>query len=204
MCDMFITDLEGRVLGDLGEAVAGRMVVHPTRMLGMAPPWEGRPVLGAGPAGAWYGPGDRYELRLYHDSGTPARIVRWQGPDRTVTEDDVRSYDRKIESQDLPAADIAFEKSIPKPERFPTFTYMLVDGSGRLWLRDFERWDLERPPVYRWTVIAADGSEILARFEHDREARPLDAGDGWVLLRELDELEVEYVRMYPLVETGGG
>jgi len=121
-----------------------------------------------------------------------------------VTEEDIRSYDRRIEAQDLPAAELEFEKSIPKPERLPAYSRMFVDGLGRPWLLDYRRWDEEEEyssPLRRWTVLAADGSAVLGRFEHHEDVRFYDAGEGWVLVVEPDELEVEHVRLYPLVEV---
>lgn len=204
MCDAMILDLDGRFRRSLGRRMTYRDLLHPRTMMATQDPWERFPVAGASLEGTWYGSGRDYELWYYSDTSRLPRIIRWKGPDRTVTEDDIRSYDKRIREQNLPASQIQFEASIPKPDRIPAFQELVIDGTGRLWLRDYERWDRERPaPIVRWTILARDGLAVLGRFEHPEGLRLLDAGPGWVLVCEPDELDVEHVRIYQLVAPPG-
>jgi hypothetical protein len=84
---------------------------------------------------------------------------------------------------------------MPRAELIPPYSRIMTDSAGNLWVEDYEN-PLVAPG--RWTVYAEDGG-ILARIVLPERFRPFDIGDDWILGRELDDLDVEHLRVYRIV-----
>jgi hypothetical protein len=84
----------------------------------------------------------------------------------------------------------------PHGEFVPPYGEIGTDRSGNLWISDY---DDPTGPAGRWTIHDPEG-RVLARIVMPERFQPYDAGDGWVLGREMDELDVEYIRLYEIVK----
>lgn len=152
----------------------------------------------------------RYEIRAFRGDGTLARIVRREHDLRAPTQLDREPY---IEEQlamyatipDFPPelveeARKSFE-STPLAESFPAFSTVLSDAAGNLWVREYD-FPREERPAPLWTVFDPDG-RVLGFVETPKGLRIGQIGEDFILGHHRDELEVEYVQMWPLERPGG-
>lgn len=152
-----------------------------------------------GPAGTafWYGPGDRFDIRLVDLEGVTTRMVRLDLPPRPVTDADVDGFrDRLLERskgtrEERFAQEMA--ENIEAADVFPPHDELLVDDLGNLWVQEFQPWDLRVPRT--WHVFDPNG----------RYLGPLTTPSGFFLYqvrdhhaigRWNDEFDVEHVRVY--------
>jgi hypothetical protein len=156
---------------------------------------------------------DRSEIRVFQRDGTLEQIARvsFQPPDyaRDVLftapdfppgrEDDPRMAQAMRSIAEL-------HRDAPLPERLPSFSDLLVDDVGNIWLREYvppglavERvpwWYILDPEgVLRWRVRAPQ--PLIRRSGPRAEPAPYIGDDG-VLSVERDELGVERVVFLPL------
>ena len=165
---------------------------------------DGRASFTADPAGVWYGDPSDYELTLFGEHRQPLRIIRWEGPDRTVTEaalDD--AYRAWHPGPDAAPASLAYYERYwehhPRAPLVAAFGALMRDQVGRLWLEEYERPGSEGPR--RWVVFSADGEQMLAQVSHPRSFTPLSIGADWILGASEDELGVEYLELHELSVT---
>jgi len=152
----------------------------------------------------------RYEIRAFRDNGTLARIVRREHVLREPTEDDRKPYiDEQLAMYatipDLPPEVVerarkSFE-STPLAETFPAFSRVLSDAAGNLWVREYD-FPREERPARLWTVFDPDG-RVLGFVETPKGLRIGRIGEDYILGHYRDELEVEYVQLWPLERSGG-
>jgi len=192
-----VRGVEGQLLSSLGE--------HPGR--------GEQSIFGASmPREPWgdlivISPADRYEIRAFSVDGTLARIVRWGQVPRSPTREDVDAY---IEDRvswyppDLTPAEIAEYRaqkrkewrSEPVAEHFPAFSSVIADKLDHLWVEEYEPPHEERPGT-RWTVFDRQG-QVLGIVETPEGLMIYEIGEDYVLGRIRDELDVEYVQVWPL------
>lgn len=141
------------------------------------------------------------EIRGYAPGGHLLRIVRLPHEARAVTAEHLARHDEAYLA-DIPEDRLAEERrrleETPAADALPAFDDLFVDALGRLWI---EMFDLERDRPATWTILDADGRS-LARIELPPRARPLDAGEDYVLLFHRDELDIEHITLHPLLEAG--
>ena len=151
----------------------------------------------------------RYEIRAFRSDGTLARIVRREHVPRVPTQEDREPY---IEEQlamyatipDLPPEMVeqarkSFE-STPLAEAFPAFSRVLSDAAGNLWVREYD-FPREERPAPLWTVFDPEG-RVLGFVETPKGLRIGQIGEDYILGHFRDELEVEYVQVWPLERSG--
>jgi hypothetical protein len=145
---------------------------------------------------------DNPEIRVYGQDGALHRMIRTGRVPEPVTEARLDAeFERSLERMPEQARDqarAAGRGDRPHGDVVPPYELMLIDRLGRLWLSDY-RDPLATPG--HWTVYAADG-KVLARINFPEQFRPYDIGEDWILGRELDELDVEHVKMYPILVEG--
>ncbi len=152
----------------------------------------------------------RYEIRAFRSDGTLARIVRREHVLRVPTQEDREPY---IEEQlamyatipDFPPEMVeqarkSFE-STPLAEAFPAFSRVLSDAAGNLWVREYD-FPREERPAPLWTVFDPEG-RVLGFVETPKGLRIDQIGEDYILGHFRDELEVEYVQVWPLERSGG-
>ena len=152
----------------------------------------------------------RYEIRAFRGDGTLARIVRREHVLRAPTQADLEPY---IEEQlamyatipDFPPEMVeqarkSFE-STPLAEAFPAFSRVLSDAAGNLWVREYD-FPREERPAPLWTVFDPEG-RVLGFIETPKGLRIGQIGEDYILGHYRDELDIEYVQVWPLERSEG-
>ena len=150
---------------------------------------------------------DSYEILAFDRNGTLRRIVRRDHDlvvpvpvhveatiERRVLE--VPEEERAERRQSLREA----YQEMPLPETFPAFDTALVDLTAHLWVQEYEIPGEERPnPV--WTVFDP-GGRVLGFVETPPGLSIFEIGEDYILGLATDELEVQYVQLWPLERSG--
>ena len=202
---MTLMSLWGEEVATLRSGIAG---AERTRHYaeGSGPRWWGKDmVFSAEGTGVWYGTADDYELVHLDWMGRVTRVVRWAGPDLTVTDERVDRYrEAWLARYEDAEARRNFEREF-WPEirdglanRFPAYEALLAIPDGGVWAKTF----VWRAPGEELHLLDANGA-WLRRLTIPGSAVVLDIGADWVLLTRRDELGVPTVVLYELVETGG-
>jgi hypothetical protein len=163
--------------------------------------------LAASDSGIYMGTGQAYEVGYYDAGHSLQRLIRWHGPDRTITDADREDYlDRYIERSRTPpgqeAAVRADLETIPEAERKPAYFGLRTDRAGNLWVRDLDLAWMRVPETVRWTVLDPEG-RLIARADMPGSVLPLEIGEDYVLARWRDDADVQYVALFDLVKGGG-
>ena len=168
----------------------------------------------------------RYEIRAFRDDGTLSRIVRREHVPRATTEADREAYVEeelaRIEEQLARAASLPGLEGVeirarmssmrgeegrklfgstPLAATFPAFSTILSDAAGNLWVREYD-FPREERPAPLWTVFDPEG-RVLGFIETPEGLRIGQIGEDYILGHIQDELEVEYVQVWPLERSGG-
>lgn len=136
------------------------------------------------------------QVDVYGPDGALRRIIRTGVPLRPVTDQMVEEYlDRRYADLPPERAKEARQRAgdLPVADFVPPYGKVALDRSGDLWIQDYPT----LPHENRWTAYAADGAP-LGRIDLPPDFTPHDIGADWILGRELDELEVEHVRLYEI------
>lgn len=201
--DFYHVDLDGTTTRELGRRLIVTEYQEVDERGAYSPAIFATPaVVGPSPDGLWYGDANGYELREEVGADEPRTIVRWQGPDRTVTDRDVEAvlalWTEEVHDPALRRFLERYGETHPRADRFPAYEALRVDRIGRLWVRDYVK-EHEDDGLRRWTVFSADGTEILGRLTHPAVIEPYDVGRDWLLGVERDELDVEWVTLYDIL-----
>jgi hypothetical protein len=107
-----------------------------------------------------------------------------RGDDETA----LNQYRRRL--QDVPARDTV-----------PAYQEILVDGLSNLWVKHHA--GLQEPAApSAWDVFEADG-RFLGAVELPPHFEPFEIGEDYILGIRLDELDIEYLVLLPLIKPGG-
>ena len=144
----------------------------------------------------------RYELKAFTRDGVPARIVRRGHEPRAPSEAEIEA---EIQTKGL----IALPGSEPtrRPyrssvaEHYPAFSSVMSDAVDHLWVREYESPGEERPGSL-WTVFDAEG-RVQGFVEMPEGLEILVIGEDYILGKLRDELDIEYVQVWPLERSGG-
>ncbi len=182
-------------------ADVGAVVRHPFRRSVHSVVWNERIVIS---------PSDQYEIRAYDPGGALAMIVRGAHRPEPVTQADVDAYVALRLAEADPEAGATITRvfdGMPPVERFPAFAALVVDQTGDLWVREYERPGsgsageerlAEAGPI--WTVFGPDG-RMRGRVEMPPGSTVYRIGADYVLGSSADALGVEQVRLWPLART---
>lgn len=90
---------------------------------------------------AFYGPADRYEVRVLGEDTRLARIVRWVAPRDSITEEE---WERWFQQRDRYLAQSPYEAPAfppravhPDPGVRPAYADLVADEAGNLWVRRY-------------------------------------------------------------------
>lgn len=191
---------DGDVGGELARVPGDERIVHisESAIEVLTPPFAPRFIAAATKDGFWVQGGDGYELE-YHDlGGRLLRLVRLGVPPREVTG---AMQDAFVEGLVGGMADGAARqareqmlRSLPVPGKLPPIARLLVDPTGRLWAQDFMA---PGDSVALWRVFDPDG-RYLGQLPVPRRFTPQRVEADRLFGVELDENDVEEVRVYPL------
>jgi hypothetical protein len=152
----------------------------------------------AGPRHVALGSNEAYRIDLHDLTGVLHTSVRVTGLERALAPAEVeRALNHQIER----CRDVECEAAWPDafapellPALRPAFSALMVDALGQLWVAEFEP---EPVPVSGWHVFSPEG-ELLGRVATPLGLEVHEIGADYLLGVELDELEVSFVRRYPL------
>jgi len=119
--------------------------------------------------------GEERVVDVFQADGTRLDPIRWEGPSL-----EIRPADRDT-----------LEAGIPVAETFPALSDLHTASDGSLWVREYDR---PGDTPGRWLVF--QGGELVERVTLAERAELLEAGAGYVVLLERDELDVERVAVY--------
>lgn len=157
------------------------------------------------------GDSDALDVTVSTPDGTRLRIIRRAGPPRAVTPADLeearrlatessrRSRQMLAQAAGRPVAEPDLTGLVHR-ETYPAFNRLLVDVEGHLWVRAYPAPGAE---ARTWSVFDPAG-RWLGDVEMPEKFEVFEIGGDYVLGRWQDELDVNYVRVYPLVKAGGG
>ena len=206
-----IRDAEGRLLSSLGEHPGDERYIEnegtdQARMY--------QPIFGATVAQVPWGDlvvhslNNRYEIRAFAADGPLARIVRWGDAPPAPTPEEVEAYiEERVswypvhltpsEIEEYQAETRREYQSLPVVEHMPAFASVIVDRLNHLWVEEYELPGDERPGSV-WTVFDDEG-RLLGNVELPEDGLWIyEIGEDYVLFVTRDELDVEYVQLWPL------
>jgi hypothetical protein len=135
---------------------------------------------------------------IFDAAGVMTRIVRVQLPPVPVTDAHLDGLleERVARLPDPSLAPMVRSgfRNTPHAETMPAFESLLLDAEGSLWVEDTH---IPGDTLRTWTVFDEEGAPVT-RLSLPRANRVLEIGSDFVLAVFRDELDVEYVRSYPL------
>lgn len=143
-------------------------------------------------------PGEWFGIRKVTAGGVVGVLRRAGTPRQVVEADQARLVADMVRS--VPAerreAVRSFVESMPLPERFPAYTWLLVDPDGFVWAERSSETSFRPGP--EWDVFSSKG-QYLGVVENPTGLRIFEIGRDYVLGAWRDELDVPYVRSYALL-----
>ncbi len=179
--------------------------------------WSRKLRFAATDEGVWLGTGDDYEMEFVDWTGTTTRTMRWEGPELTVTQMRVDAYREAVSDSFARGLDFRartnpgqvgssdwqqrFERRWERdqealPPAFPAYDRVVLGDDGVLWIEDFPR----PGEPSEWFVLDEDGQRTRS-LTVPPGITLLDIGADWVLVTYRDEMDVERVALYSLVEN---
>jgi len=144
---------------------------------------------------------DGPEIRVYGMDGGLRRIVRTGRTPDAITE---RHLDALFERQLAAMPDelraerqaAGRNRDLPHGPFVPPYAEITTDLAGNLWVADYPD---PTKPAGGWTIYDPEG-RVLARLIVPERFRPFDIGEDWVLGGELDEFDIDHVRLYRIAK----
>ena len=139
------------------------------------------------------------ELVHYGEVGRPQEVLRVAGAWPTASADAIRStlearLAEAAEEREMdPRTLRVYEEFMP--ERAPTFSELLISAEGHIWVASFE---FDASDGYEWLVFSPRG-QLHGTVRTPPDLRVFDIRGDYLVGVVGDELDVEYVRRYPLL-----
>jgi len=197
-------DLDGHLVDTLG-LFPGREVFlteEDGRGVMSTPPFARNAVGTVWGSGVVVGLEESFELVRYGLEGRAEMIVRIPGWDSSLGPDDLEAYiqGRLVGVDPQRRASVRQEiEAMPVPATKPAYGSLLADEEGNLWVG---AWSSMPDVPERWTVIDPSG-QWLGEVAMPHRFFPFAIGPDWILGVEWDDLDVEYVVLYPLLKEVG-
>ena len=176
--EVYITDEDGR----------GVMSTPPFARNSSGALRDGRVVVGSQ---------ESFVLKELSPDGELLRQVRIRGMGERVGPEELEEYILGRLETAPPERHPSIRRSLegmPVPERMPAFGGIMSDGPGNLWVGE---WTMYPRAPGAWKVFDAAGT-WLGEVEMPSTFFPMDIGENWILGLERDEMDVEYMVLYPL------
>lgn len=169
------------------------------RVLEFQPPFRAHAVLKSDGANTILGRSNVFQFE-FRDAG-PQTILRVLGVQNPATAQEISVWQEatlREEFGDRPVPPGLLRGNLDfLPERLPAFGNVLVSAEGNLWV-SLTEFDLSEG--LDWLVFSSDGG-IRGTVRTPPELRLREVGSDFVVGFVLDDLDVPYVRRYPLLET---
>ena len=145
---------------------------------------------------------DDFEVRTYGRRGRLLRIARWEAAHQPVTDDDIDFFADGLRRLLERAPDEAFiyapADHFQLPSRKPTYSRLVTDDEGNLWVQQYGRYNPYEPETDPdWWVFEATG-QWLGEVVMPPSLAVIKIQDGVVIGRVLDELDVEAIRLHKI------
>ena len=150
------------------------------------------------------------EVRRYNPQGTLIGIIRTADPIEEITAKEKAAmrpiFGGATSDKARQASANGRLRTAPRPDEWPSFSKMLVDPDGRLWLQDVQK-DSRAPTPLAWTAFDTAG-RLLGRFSIPAPLKRDDPAvvaftSGGVLIRRTDEDGAYHLTAYALVPGKG-
>jgi hypothetical protein len=186
--DFFIRDLEG-------EGADGQPQIFPFGRI---------PMAAVSPHFFFFSDQGDYRIDVHNASGALVRLISKDWDAIPVTSEDVAQHiDNVVEQVGRPDQEAAIRArlgDLPPAEAFPPHGRLAADALDHLWVEDYQRPGFENTA---WTIFDEDGV-LTGRVALPERFNPMEIGADYVLGVGWDEMNVEYVKMYPLIRGSGG
>ena len=195
-----IRDAEGRLRSSLGmhpgmeRHIDGETLTIYTLIFGrqlIREPWGNLSIVT---------PNTRYEIRAFAQDGSLARIVRRNHVMRAPTDAHVAQYIEDRVSRTLDPQERARHRErfglVPISDHLPAFASVMADALDHLWVEEYYPPGEELSGVI-WCVFDPDG-EVLGFVQTPLGLLIHEIGEDYILGRVRDDLDVEYVQLWPL------
>lgn len=164
-------------------------------------PYEPATRITAAGNAVYEGDGEDYEIRRYRADGTLDRIVRRPFASRPVTSAMMRAhfdeeYGRFEDQPDYFDSVREGYEAMPLAERLAAFDRLHVGADGVVWTRNYP---LPGETTHTWSVFDPEGV-WLGEVGVPAMVTVYEVGPGFVLGRQLDELDVERVVVFEVLE----
>jgi hypothetical protein len=90
----------------------------------------------------------------------------------------------------------AYIDAVPWPDSMPLYSNLRVAADGRLWVQAYRA---PTDQLQEWLIFGPDGRQV-ASVSMDSKAEVTDAGADFVVARMTDELDLQEIRVYGLVD----
>jgi hypothetical protein len=198
-----LVDDAGEVTDTLGVFPGPEMIMAGTPSTGflIRPLPFGRQTVAAVHGDRLYvGTGDRWELAAYEPGRGLRAVYRVDRENLPVTREDIRAYRRTLVTLGASSAQAKAQQEklldeAPYPATMPSFTGLEADSEGNLWVQEAAKPGPTQGS--HWTVLAPDG-RVRATVRVPPRLAVKQVGTDWVLGVEVDDDEVEHVRVYRL------
>lgn len=150
----------------------------------------------------WIGHSDRYEIRGYDASGRLSTVIRVDRPLTTVGDAERSRYFEhqlaELDPDDPRNPYVQVHRIIAVPPTMPAFSAMIADADGNLWVKEYRVPWATGPAI--WRIFAPNGeARAIAHLPDDLVVHEI--GPEYILGMRRDELDVEYIQLYPLRRT---
>ncbi len=163
------------------------------------PPHTPRAFLGSGGTSVVLARSDEFELEIISEVGSPVTLVRVRGADHPATADEIRAHQEAAIREDL--GDQPMDPRTRQlnlgflPDRLPAFHSAILSGSGDLWVAEAA---LDGSEGYDWLVFSSTG-ELRGSVHTPPNVRLFAVRPTYVIGVVTDELDVPFIRRYPLI-----
>lgn len=148
------------------------------------------------------GLGERFELEVRAADGTPESIIRLPGYSRPVDEAALQTflewYRDRLSIPQMGRTEEQVERELAGvrfPATFPPYSALVVDAERHLWVEEYRAY--ENPGSAGWQVFDPSG-RWLGPVETPDDFLVHQIGEDFVLGVWTDEVDVPYVRLFPL------
>ena len=149
------------------------------------------------------GDGSRPEIRVVDRQGRHRLLIRWVAERIPVTNALIEPLVDEAVSRATAAGDASYERQTreafsgyPYPDTARSYSRLRVGRDGLLWVQQLSA---SSAGVATWLAFSPSGA-LVAAMDVPHGMRILDLGDDYALVRVTDDLGVESVALYELVE----
>lgn len=200
--------LDGSLEHDFGEFPGDETLFSAQQVEGGVMTLSGGSPFGKNPAAVaagdrfFYGSQDSYEVQVWSQDGRLDRIIRRDKTPEPVTQAHVDALMEEM-AQGADDSDQVREfrrmyRDASIPERHPAYGYTYADTDGFLWVEEYR---LPGDEIRRTTIFDPEG-RMVGSLVIPTRFQIYEIGWDYVLGRWVDDLGVEYLRLYGLTRPG--